>query len=161
MLNSVQKKLIISCLCFQVLNHITKNCCKCRFYCPTFYCPTLQSVSVFFPHTFYAFQFKFDYQSYSRFNIYYFDKFDKFVLFLNILTDYFAVSYCRVFLFCIYNFRMKSQFHVKWICRNKFIIIIIIIIAIIINMCNCFQPGYDFIHFDFGLIFLIRPFFLT
>ena len=62
------------------------------------------------------------------FKVYYFDKFDKFVLFLNILTDYFTVSYCIVFLFCIYNFRTKSQFHVKWICRNKFIIIILIFV---------------------------------
>ena len=44
---------------------------------------------------------------------------------------YFRVFYCIVFLFCIYNFRTKSQFHVKWICRNKFIIIIIIIIIIV------------------------------
>ena len=72
-------------------------------------------------------------QSYSRFKVYYFDKFNKFVLFLNILTNYFTVSHCTVFLFCIYNFRTKSQFHVKWICRNKFIIIIIIIIIIKIN----------------------------
>ena len=63
------------------------------------------------------------------FEVYYFDKVDKFVLF-NILTDYFTLSYCIVFLFCIYNFRTKTQFHVKWICRNKFIIIIIIIIII-------------------------------
>ena len=35
--------------------------------------------------------------------------------------------------FCIYNFRTKSQFHVKWIYRNKFIIIIIIIIIITIK----------------------------
>ena len=33
------------------------------------------------------------------FKVYYCDKFDKFVLFLNILTDYFTVSYCIVFLF--------------------------------------------------------------
>ena len=66
------------------------------------------------------------------FKVYYFDKFDKFVLFLNILTDYFTVSYCIVFLFCKCNFQTKSQFHVKWICRNKFIIIIIIINIIII-----------------------------
>ena len=56
--------------------------------------------------------------SYFRFKVYYFDKFYKFVLFLNISTNYFKVSHCIVFLFCI----------VKWICRNKFIIIIIIII---------------------------------
>ena len=43
---------------------------------------------------------------------------------------YFRVFYCVVFLFCIYNFRTKSQFHVKWICRNKFNIIIIIIIIV-------------------------------
>ena len=36
------------------------------------------------------------------FKVYYFDKFDKFVLFLNILTDYFTVSYFIVFLFCIF-----------------------------------------------------------
>ena len=58
------------------------------------------------------------------FKVYYFDKVDKFVLFFNILTD-FTVSYCIVFLFCIYNFRTKSQFHVKWTCRNKFIIIML------------------------------------
>ena len=28
----------------------------------------------------------------------------------------------------MYNFRTNSQFPVKWVCRNKFIIIIIIII---------------------------------
>ena len=55
-------------------------------------------------------------QSYSCFKVYYCDKFNKFVLFLNILTDYFTVSYYIVFLFCIYSFRTKSQFHVKWIC---------------------------------------------
>ena len=74
-------------------------------------------------------QFSFSFNVYATpsFKLYYFDKFDKFVLFPNILTDYFTISYCIVFLFCIYNFRTKSQFHVKWICRNKFIIIIIII----------------------------------
>ena len=65
----------------------------------------------------------------------YFDKFDKFILFLNTLTLYYLFNilifhgillYSISFLyFCIYNFRTKSQFHVKWICRNKFIIIII------------------------------------
>ena len=51
-------------------------------------------------------------------------------VFFNILTNYFTVSYCIAFLFCIYNFRTKSQFHVKWICRNKFIILILLIIII-------------------------------
>ena len=54
------------------------------------------------------------------FKVYYFYKF---TLFLNILTDYFIVL-----LFCIYNFWTKSQFHVKWICWNKFSIIIFIIL---------------------------------
>ena len=40
-------------------------------------------------------------------------------IFFNILTNYFIVSYCILFLFCICNFLTKSQFHVKWICRNK------------------------------------------
>ena len=71
--------------------------------------------------------------------VHYFDKLDKFVLFLkiltglflNILTDYFTVSYCIVFLFCIHNLRTKSEFHVKWICRNKFIIIIIMMMMML------------------------------
>ena len=80
----------------------------------------------FFLYTFYTFQFKFVYLVILSF---YFEKFDKFVLFLNILTNYFTVSHCIVFLFCIYNFQTKSQFHVKWICRNKFIIVVIIMIV--------------------------------
>ena len=68
--------------------------------------------------------------------LYYCDKFNKFVLFLNILTDYFTVSYYIVFLFCIYSFRTKSQFHVKWICWNKFIINIIIIIMLFKTSVN-------------------------
>ena len=83
------------------------------------------SLLVFCFYKFYTFQIKFDCWVYPRFKAYYFDKFDQFVLFLNILTNYFTVSHCIAFLFCIYNFRKKSQFHVKWICRNKFIFIII------------------------------------
>ena len=90
----------------------------------------------FFLYTFYTFQFKFVYLVILSF---YFEKFDKFVLFLNILTNYFTVSHCIVFLFCIYNFQTKSQFHVKWICQKKFIIIIIIIIKYW-NTCMVITP---------------------
>ena len=59
------------------------------------------------------------------------------------------VSFCIIFLFCIYNFRTKSQFHVKWICRNTFVIIIIIIIIIIFiiinNIIKCKEDNFHFV----------------
>ena len=78
------------------------------------------------------------------FKVYYFYKF---ILFLNILTDYFTV-----FLFCIYNFWTKSQFHVKWLCRNKFIIIIILLGAAS-SVYRCINIGIIFIVI---IIFIIK-----
>ena len=78
------------------------------------------------------------------FKVYYFYKF---ILFLNILTDYFTV-----FLFCIYNFWTKSQFHVKWVCRNKFIIIIILLGAAS-SVYRCINIGIIFIVI---IIFIIK-----